>query len=164
VAGQELICESMECADFVLGNTLIKVKFPVLRKRVGNNMTALNYQIGDFLIRLKNAAQARKKRVQGSNTKMINSLCSLLCDLGYISEIEKSGEKLVVCLRYEKKDPMLMDIKLISKPGLRVYMSASEIKNRKGPSVLIISTSKGLLSSYDAIKKNIGGEALAEVL
>ncbi len=57
-----------------------------------------------------------------------------------------------------------MDIKLISKPGLRIYKSVDELEKIKRPTIFLVSTPKGILSSKKAIKQRIGGEILAEIL
>lgn len=57
----------------------------------------------------------------------------------------------------------MINIRLISKPGLRDYRSANDLRNHKGPAVLIVSTPRGLMTSRKAIKSNLGGEVIAEV-
>ena len=58
-----------------------------------------------------------------------------------------------------------MDLKLVSKPGLRKYMGVDEIKSRKRArsTFLILSTPQGVMSSREAYKKNIGGEVIVEI-
>jgi len=52
----------------------------------------------------------------------------------------------------------------VSKPGLRVYMGVDELGKTKGPTFYILSTSKGVMTSNEAIKKRLGGEIIAEIL
>ena len=56
-----------------------------------------------------------------------------------------------------------MDLKLVSKPGLRIYMGADELAAKRGPSYYILSTSKGIKTSREAIKERIGGEVIVEI-
>ena len=126
-------------------------------------MTNINYSIGDFLIRIKNTTLARKKELEVNNTKLIESVAEVLKKEGILTEITKKDGKLTVKPAYRKKEPILMDLKLVSKPGLRIYMSADELAAIKGPSFFILSTSKGAMTSLEAIKKRTGGEVIAEI-
>lgn len=126
-------------------------------------MTNINYSIGDFLIRIKNTTLARKKELEVDNTKLIESVAEVLKKEGILTEITKKGGKLIVKPAYRKKEPILMDLKLVSRPGLRIYMSTDELAAIKGPSIFILSTSKGAMTSLEAIKKRIGGEIIAEI-
>ncbi len=115
------------------------------------------------MTRLKNSAMARNKKLSVPVTKEVAALAQVLKKLGYLDEVKKAGEALEITLTYKNKRPVITNIKLISKPGLRVYKDISEIEAKRGPSVLIISTSKGILSSREAIKTRNGGEVIAEV-
>jgi len=123
-----------------------------------------NYPIGAFLIMLKNAAIAKKHIVEFQSIKLINAVAESLKREGYLDEITVKDGAINVRLAYRKKEPLLMNVVLISKPGMRVYIDSVAIKNRKKPSLLIISTSAGVLSQREAIKKNLGGEVIAEIL
>lgn len=124
----------------------------------------VNYPIGDFLIRVKNAASAGKKEIVVANTKLIKAVSDVLKKEGYLNEVSKTKDDLAVTLAMKNKKPILMDIKLVSKPGLRVYMSADELDARRKASILILSTPKGVVSSRVAKKARVGGEVIAEVL
>jgi small subunit ribosomal protein S8 len=122
-----------------------------------------NYQVGDFLIRIKNAALAQMHEVEVKNTKMVESIANVLKREGFLEDVSIKDGKLSATLSYRKKKPLIMDIKLISKPGLRVYMGVTEMAHRKAASILILSTSKGIFSNKEALKKGVGGEVVAEV-
>ncbi len=122
-----------------------------------------NYSIGDFLIRIKNAALAGKKEIAIPATKTGLAMAQVLKKLGYLNEVSREKNIIAVSLTFKRKKPLLMGLKLISKPGLRVYMGISEIEKRKKPSTLILSTPKGILSSLEAKKERVGGEIIAEV-
>jgi len=127
-------------------------------------MSAINYPVGDFLIRLKNASIAKHKEVNVSNTNLIRMVATLLVKEGYLDEMKEEGKILHVRLSYRRKSPVLSDVVLISKPGLRVYKNADELSQRKGPFLGIVSTSKGVISLREAIKKRLGGELIADIL
>ncbi len=126
---------------------------------------AINYPVGDFLIRLKNAVLAKGKFVEYRNTKQIREIANCLFRLGFLDKIEENKEKgtVSVYLKYAHKLPVISDIKLISKPGLRVYWDLKTLERYKKPQVLIISTPKGILSSKEALKERVGGEIIASV-
>ena len=127
-------------------------------------MTHLNYPVGDFLIRVKNAGIAGRKSASARNTKLILEVSKALKKLGYIDGIEKEKGNITVNLTYKNKRPVLTNIKLVSKPGLRIYMSADELERNRKPFDYILTTSKGVMSSKDAIKGRIGGEVIVEIL
>ena len=135
--------------------------------------TFSNYSVGDFLIRIKNTAMAKNKTLEYKAEKQIVAVAEALKKLGFLDVVKKSrkagsspaGEKevLTVTLAYKNKKPVIMDLKLISKPGLRIYMGADEIDKKKGPSTYLITSPKGVISSKDAVKGRIGGEVIAEI-
>jgi small subunit ribosomal protein S8 len=124
----------------------------------------MNYPIGDFLIRLKNTALAGRKTVEVSSSKLVRAVARLLQKEGYLEDVTESKGTLSANLAFHKKSPILDDIKLVSKPGLRIYMDREELEAKKGPSFFIISTSHGLMTTREALKKGLGGEVIAEVL
>lgn len=116
------------------------------------------------MISLKNAALAEKKTVEFKKTKLVNAMAEALLRLGFLAEIKEENGRLKVTLTYSHKEPVLSDIKLISKPGLRVYWDREKISGYKSRSVLLISTPLGVLSAKEAVKKGVGGEVIAEIL
>ena len=124
----------------------------------------INYPMGDFLIRLKNAGMGGLKEVIVKNSKLIKALATSLKKEGFIESLEEKEGNLIVVLSFRRKQPVLMDVKLVSKPGLRVYMGAEELKKEKGPSIIMVSTPLGIMAAKDAVKKRIGGEVIAEIL
>lgn len=126
-------------------------------------MKITNYPVGDFLIRVKNATLAHISEVVVPKTRQIVSVAKTLEKMGYLSEVKVDKDTLIARNTFRHKQPVLSDLKLISKPGLRIYMGISELRNKKGPSVFIISTSRGIIDSKEAIKKGLGGEVVAEV-
>jgi len=134
----------------------------VLERLVGKNMQ--NYPVGDFLIRIKNAALADKKEVEVFSSKFVKEVAKTLKEEGFLNTIEEKKGKIKVTLSFSHKKPVVMDIKLISRPGLRLYKNVEELEKIKRPTIFLISTPKGVLSSKKAIKERVGGEILAEIL
>jgi small subunit ribosomal protein S8 len=141
---------------------LLRVKFPELERPVGK-MGMVTYSIGDFLIRLKNMARADKKEISLPGNKLIVSMAKALEKAGFLEDVKSKDKTLSLSLRYAYKEPVLTDVKLISKPGLRIYKSVRELEEKKGSSILIISTPKGILTHREAIKARLGGEVIAEI-
>ena len=143
-------------------STLTGVKSQVLERQAGKIMT--NYPVGDFLIQLKNAKLAGRKEVTVKKTKFIVEIANLLKKEGYLDAVTLIQDIVTVSLRYHKKTPILMNIKLVSKPGLRIYMSTKELRKVRGAATYIISTPKGLMTTQNALKNSLGGEVIAEIL
>ena len=127
-------------------------------------MTSVNFPIGDFLIKIKNAALAGRSDVVYRNIGLVRAVAEALKEAGYVSDIKKEGGEIHLKISFKNKKPILMDLKVISKPGLRIYKSVNEIKKFRGPSFYIISTPKGVLLSKKALKLGVGGEVIAEIL
>lgn len=134
------------------------------KKTINTDYKPVNYPVGDFLIKIKNAALVNKKQISYPYSKLVYAVSQKLIDLGFLDKVEKEDNELMISLKYHKKEPIIMSIKLVSRPGLRIYKSAQELDDKKGPSVYIVTTNKGVLSDAEAVKKNIGGEVIAEIL
>lgn len=123
-----------------------------------------NYSIGDFLTRIKNAAMAKHQEVVVKNTKLAYAVSKVLQKEGFLRDVEVNEGNLKVSLAYSHKEPVLMGLKLVSKPGLRVYKGVDAMgKRRILSSILIVSTPKGVVSSKEALKLGTGGEVIVEV-
>lgn len=123
----------------------------------------LNFPAGDFLIRLKNAAMAGNKEFEVHETKLIVSICKALAKMGVIEDYKDTDGNLIVKLAFKHKEPVLLDARLVSKPGLRIYKGVDELSKIRKPSILLLSTPKGIMSSKEAIKEGLGGEVIAEI-
>lgn len=123
----------------------------------------INYPVGDFLIRLKNAVIARNKVVKSPATKVVKSVAEILKSEGFLETLTVDGGVMTATLSIKRKEPVLMDVKLVSKPGLRIYMKLDELRKQVGPFVLILSTPLGILTGKNAIKKKTGGEVIAKI-
>jgi len=123
-----------------------------------------NYPVADFLIRLKNAALADISEISVVSSKLIEGVADALKDASFLRSVEKDKKNLVVRLAYYKKSPVIEDIKIVSKPGLRIYIDCDELEKRKSPEILILTTPKGVMTDKKAKKLRIGGEVIARIL
>ena len=122
--------------------------------------------ISDMLIRIKNAQSVNKETVGIPFSKLKQELARVLKQSGLIFDYEKKGraivKKLELKLKYENSFPAIADIKRISKPGQRIYLKSREIFSKKG-SMIIVSTSHGLMTGDEARKAKLGGEILCQI-
>ncbi len=128
----------------------------------------MDYSIGDFLIRIKNASLARRREVVMPFSRLSESVGKVLKKEGFLEDIRgdvSDGKKILVAtLRYVRRKPVVSGVKIISKPSIRSYIGAHELeKKMRGPSVKILSTNQGILTGKEARSKGIGGELLFEI-
>lgn len=125
--------------------------------------------IADMLTRVRNGSKARHDQVSMPWSRLKEEVGRVLCEQGYVRDVSVSGavakRTLTVRLRYtDAGDSAITGIRRISKPGMRVYSSSSDVAVvRGGLGVSIVSTPQGLLADRDARKRNVGGEILCEV-
>ena len=121
----------------------------------------------DFLIRIKNASRAGQKKLVAPSSKFCVSIADLLKRYGYIGDYSVSQDvkkKITLDLIYQNNQPKISEIKLFSKPGRRVYEKVTQLPWGKTPySLIIVSTSSGLMSQKEAKTKKLGGEIIAEI-
>ena len=130
----------------------------------------VNDSIADMLTRIRNAQTAKHETVTVETSIMKKSIAQILLDEGYISafdEVENAGKNknLVISLKYvNRNQKVITGLKRISKPGRRIYASCEELpKVLNGLGIVIVSTSKGVMTDREARKLGIGGEVLAYV-
>lgn len=124
--------------------------------------------IADMLTRVRNAGQARHRRVDMPVSKLKIELARLLKENHYIHDYKvlEDGKHPVLrlYLKYYQEKPVIRELKRISKPGLRKYVGVPEIPRvRNGLGMAILSTSKGVLTDREARNAGVGGELLALV-
>ncbi len=126
--------------------------------------------IADMLTRIRNAITAKHDFVVIPSSKMKLAIVDILKEEGYIKDykLEEDGafKKINIELKYgsSKNEKVISGIKKISKPGLRVYASATELPHVLGGlGTAIISTNKGIITDKEARKQNVGGEVIAFV-
>lgn len=129
----------------------------------------MNDPIGDMLTRIRNSQMRGKSTVRTPASKLRAWVLDVLADEGYIRGYEKvTGDDghpaLEISLKYYEGTPVIRELKRVSKPGRRVYMSVGDIAQvRQGLGVSIVSTSKGVMSDQSARSHNVGGEVLCTI-
>jgi small subunit ribosomal protein S8 len=129
----------------------------------------MNDPIGDMLTRIRNSQMRGKSTVSSPASKLRVWVLDVLADEGYIRGYEKTTDEgghpaLEISLKYYDGDPVIREVKRVSKPGRRVYMGVNDIPSvRQGLGVSIVSTSKGVMSDANARAANVGGEVLCTV-
>ncbi|UCG10455.1 MAG: 30S ribosomal protein S8 [Dehalococcoidia bacterium] len=125
--------------------------------------------IADMLTRIRNAIMARYDSVLVPASKMKLAVARILKEEGFISDYEvvrgKSHRVIKVHLRYtDKNQSVISGLERASKPGLRIYVQQKEIPRVYGGlGIAILSTSKGVMTGYQAWRQGIGGELLCYV-
>lgn len=130
-----------------------------------------NDPIADLLTRIRNAQQRKKTEFEIPYSKVNEAVASVLKDNRYLKDIKVFKEKgsklkgLKIELQYKGDVPAITLIQRVSKPSLRQYVNSKEIKPVLvgGFGMYVVSTSRGIMSSIDAKKKNIGGELICKV-
>ncbi len=125
--------------------------------------------IADMLTRIRNANMVRHEFVLLPWSKMNLAIVRILKEEGFIENYEvlkgRPARMVKVYLKYtDKNQPVILGLKRISKPGLRVYVMRSEIPRVYGGlGIAILSTSKGVMAGQRAWKQHLGGELLCYV-
>ena len=124
--------------------------------------------IADMLTRIRNASSAKHDSVDIPASNMKKAIAQILVDEGYVKNYQviddgKQGT-IRITLKYQgpSKTPVLMGLRRVSKPGLRIYSSSEDMpKVMKGIGTAIVSTSKGVMTDKKAREEHVGGEVLA---
>ncbi|MBL7069964.1 MAG: 30S ribosomal protein S8 [Candidatus Omnitrophica bacterium] len=126
---------------------------------------ALTDPIADALTIIRNGSMVKKESVDMPASKIIKSILEILQKEEYIDTFksieDKKQGRLKVYLKYISGKPAIINLKRISRPGLRVYVNKEEIPRvLRGKGLAIISTSAGLVTDNQAREKGVGGEVL----
>lgn len=124
--------------------------------------------IADLLTRIRNAMLAGKNEVRLPSSKIKVTVAQQLQKAGYLAAVKTEKgtprDTIVITIASEGKNPTITEIARVSKPGRRVYAGASEIpKVKSGRGIVLVSTSKGVMTGQEAYKNRLGGELLCEV-
>lgn len=124
--------------------------------------------IADLLTRIRNAIMAGKNEVRLPHSKMKQTVAEQLKKSGYLTAVtvEKGTPRdtLVVTIYEPGTNATINEIVRVSKPGRRVYAAVSEIPRVKsGRGVVLVSTSKGVMTDNEARKAKLGGELICKV-
>ena len=124
--------------------------------------------IADTLTIVRNALHVRKETVEFPASKLLERVMGIFKNDGYIEDFRMLKDNkqgvIKVYLKYTNNKAVVMGIKRISKPGLRIYVENDNIpKVLSGLGTAVLSTSKGVLSDREARKLKIGGEVLCHI-
>lgn len=136
----------------------------------------VNYAVSDMITRIRNGIRVRKTKVSVPETKLTRSIATILKREGFVLEIqenETSRGSFDLLLKYKtgasaakasnpaQPQSVLTNMKCVSRPGVRIYANATQIPQVLGGlGVTILSTSKGILTDYEARTLGVGGEIL----
>jgi len=130
---------------------------------------SLTDPIGDMFSRIRNGQMRLLASINVPASNFRLQILEVLKSEGYISNFfiekkENNKKNLKINLKYYEGDPVIKEIKRISKPGRRVYSRANSIpKVMNGLGLAILSTPKGVMTDSEARKNNIGGEIICRV-
>ena len=130
---------------------------------------SVNHSVSDLASIIRNGYLANRKTVNSTVSSLRENILKILKDEGYIAGYAKitdknNLDKFNISLKYHLSSPVVSEIKVISKPGKRIYCKSEEIPLVKnGLGLVIISTSSGILPGYQAKTLKVGGEILLKV-
>lgn len=125
--------------------------------------------IADMLTRIRNAIAVRKQEVSMPHSNLKESVATILKQSKFVDDVKVEGEKagfkeLKITINGEGTNARITEITRLSTPGRRMYSSAQEIPNvKRGRGIVVISTSKGVMTGEDARKQQLGGELICKV-
>lgn len=125
--------------------------------------------LGDMLTRIRNGQRAHKTAVDAPASKLRANVLDVLQREGFIrgyseSELKKGIAELRIELKYHEGEPVIREIRRISKPGRRVYSRIKDLTPvYNGLGISILSTPRGVMSDSEARAANVGGEVLCMV-
>lgn len=124
--------------------------------------------VSDMLTRIRNAIAVGKSEVSLPHSKIKQSVAELLKKSGFLSEVKVDGKgiykKVVIQINSEAENARITEISRLSRPGRRLYAKAKDIPVvMQGRGLVIVSTSKGIMTGDEAKKAKIGGELICKV-
>jgi small subunit ribosomal protein S8 len=124
--------------------------------------------IADMLTRIRNAIAVNKNTVSMPHSKIKEAVATLLKESKFVDAVsvkdEKVGKTLTVTIFGEGSNPRITEIERLSKPGRRFYVNSKEIPIvKRGRGLVILSTSRGLMTGDKAKAEKVGGELICRV-
>jgi len=125
--------------------------------------------IADMLTRIRNAIMVRKAEISLPHSRMKVAIAAILKDNHFIDNVhvsddDQGGKTLTLRLHEAQSNPRITEITRLSKPGRRQYVRSQEIPVvKRGRGLVIVSTSKGLMTGTDAKAQGLGGELICKV-
>ncbi len=124
----------------------------------------VNDHLSDMIARIKNGYRAAAVAVEIPRTKSVAEVIRVLAEEGYVGQAENKDGKIKVNLKYQGKQPAIMGMRRVSKPGVRIYTKRVSIpKVWGGLGINILSTPEGIMSDKKAKKVKTGGEIICQV-
>ena len=129
---------------------------------------SLSDPIGDMIARVKNAQARNHKKVELPSSNFKTKIADILKNEGFIKDFKVKSENnkstLTLELKYYSGNPVISAFERVSKPGRRIFSSATGLpKINNGLGIAIVSTPKGVMTDIDARKKKVGGEIICKV-
>jgi small subunit ribosomal protein S8 len=124
--------------------------------------------IADMLTRIRNGLAVNKRTVSIPYSNLKNTVLQQFLNHGFILGVEVQGEgvkkQLIVTLQSDSQPARITSLSRISRPGQRVYSKSTKIpKSRSGRGILLVSTSKGVISDTEAREQKLGGELICQI-
>lgn len=132
-------------------------------------MSGITDPVSDYLTRIRNAQRSGHRHMDVPASKLKRAITEILVDKGYVRNfvnVDDGKQGLIrIYLKYDATgQPVIRNLKRVSKPGLRKYVGADDLPRvRNGLGVAILSTSHGVMTDKEARRINVGGEVLAYV-
>ena len=124
--------------------------------------------IADLLTRIRNAALVGKTEVRVPTSKLKKIVAEQLVKNHYLADVKLEDDKprgtLVITINNNGENAAFTELARVSKPGRRIYVSSADIpKVKQGRGIVLVSTSKGVMTGAEAVKNKLGGEVLLKV-
>ena len=124
--------------------------------------------IADLLTRIRNAALVGKTEVRVPTSKLKKIVAEQLVKNHYLADVKLEDGKprgtLVITINNDGENAAFTELARVSKPGRRIYVSSADIpKVKQGRGIVLVSTSKGVMTGAEAAKAKLGGEVLLKV-
>ncbi|MDD3295934.1 MAG: 30S ribosomal protein S8 [Candidatus Omnitrophica bacterium] len=124
--------------------------------------------ISDVFTIIRNASRAKMEDTYIPHSKIVNRICEILKDEGYIEnckEVDLQGQKKIrIYLKYDGRKSVISQIQKVSTPGKRVYVKRGSVPAvLRGHGIAIISTSAGVFTDKQAREKGVGGELIGKI-
>ena len=132
-----------------------------------NNLVSTD-PIADMLSRVRNGIAAGKTEVSMPHSKVKETIARILVDNGFLAKVsieeQDNRKNLVITINSEEEPAKITEISRLSRPGRRLYVKAPAIPRVKsGRGMVVISTSRGIMTGKDAASQKLGGELICEV-
>lgn len=129
---------------------------------------SFNHSVSNLVSTIKNGYLANKQIVNIPVSKLNKNILTILKQEGYIlnfAKVSKEPHEIFnIILKYHNSNPVINEINVVSKPGRKIYCSSKNIPLIKnGLGMVLISTSQGVITDYEARTKNLGGEILLKI-